>query len=402
MPTFLKCLCQNNITACAACSASTREQWTAFAARNPQATPGQVIEQAIQQNRAEVVLGVIQNTNFDINQPCDPHRYNSISPLMTALRADNARIVALIAGQPRFDLTRSLPEYERWSWVRSSSLEVLQQYLGIPGSDVNQKDGNGKTLLHEVVYDLGSQDKLRELLSQPGIAVDAKQVDGTTPLYRAGLAGNVGAFELLLDHAADVNNANNDNRWTILICTVAESRIAIVEQLLRRHEIEINAADDIQNTALHIAAERGHTQVVELLLQRPEIQANAKNHMGWTPLAKAAFAGHLEIVRRLLGRPELEINFVDQNRQTPLFHAASTGNLEIVRLLLADSRTNPAITNRPARHTALNMAAALGFTAIGDLISQHDGLRDELSPRDSYAERNPTVAMIELDAQLMR
>ena len=277
--------------------------------------------------------------------------------------------------------------YERWSWVRSSSLAVLQQYLSILGSDVNEKDGNGKTLLHEVVYDLGSQRKLQDLLSRPGIVIDAEQVDGTTPCYRAGLAGNVGAFELLLDHGANVNNHNNDNGWTILICAAAENRIAIVEQLLRRRGVEVNAADDIQNAALHIAAERGHTRVVELLLQHSAIQINLKNHMGWTPLSKAAFAGHVEVVRRLLARPELEVNFADQDRQSPLFHAASTGNLEVVRLLLADPRTNAAISDRPGRHTALDMAAALGFTSIAELIGQRGGSVDELSPGDPYVER---------------
>jgi ankyrin repeat protein len=355
--------------------------------RDPLATPGQLIEQAIQEDRPDVVLGILQNTDIDINQPCDPHRFDSVSPLMTALRAGSARMVALIAGQPRFDLSQSLPEHERWSWVRSSPLAVLQQYLGIPGSDVNQKDGNGKTLLHEVVYDLDSQDKLRELLSRLGIVIDAKQHDGTTPLYRAGLADNAGAFKLLLDRGADVNNRNNDNLWTILICAAAGNHIAIAEQLLRHRELEVNAADEIQNTALHIAAERGHTRIVELLLQHPEIEINLKNHMGWTPLSKAAFAGHIEVVRRLLGRPELEVNFVDQHRQTPLFHVASAGNLDLVCLLLADPRTNAAISNRPARHTALDMAAALGFTAIAERIGRHDRDTDELSPSDPYIER---------------
>jgi ankyrin repeat protein len=397
MSQLLDCLCPNNVAGCRACGVRAREQWTAFAAQNPQATPGQLIEQAIKQDRAEVVLGVLQNTDVDINQVCDPQRYGSVSPLMTALHAGNKQIVALIAGQPRFDLAQSLPKYERWSWVRSASLEVLQLYLDIPGSDVNQTDGNGKTLLHEVVYDLGSQDKLRDLISRHGIIVDAKQVDGTSPLYRAGLAGNAEAFGRLLDHGADINNRNNDNRWTILICAVAEKRIAIAEQALRCPGIEINAADDIANTALHMAAEQCRTRMIELLLQHSEIQINLKNHMGWTPLAKAAFAGHAEVVRRLLARPDLEVNFVDQDRQTPLFHAASTGTLETVRQLLADPRTNTAISNRPERHTALDMAVALKFTEIAELIRRQEGGTDELSPRDPYIEREVqprTVAFI--------
>jgi hypothetical protein len=69
-------------------------------------------------------------------------------------------------------------------------------------------------------------------------------------------------------------------------------------------------------------------------------------------------------------------------------NAASTGNIETVRLLLADPRTNTAIRNRPARLTARNMATALGFTAIAELIGQRQGDTDNLSPRDAYVERD--------------
>ena len=388
MSPVIRCLCQNNDSGCEACAARARDAWAEFAAQNPDASPGQLMERAIEQDRAEAALGILQNTDIAINQPCDPGRYGSASPLMTALRAGKARVVALIAGQPGFDLAHSLEEYETWDWVRSASLEVLQEYLDIPGSDVNQRDGNDKTLLHEVVYDLGGQDKLRELLARPGIEVDAQQVDGSTPLYRAGLAGNAAAFELLLDRGADVNNRNNDNYWTILICAVVVDRAAIAEPLLRRPETDINAADDVGDTALHIAAQHGHTRMAALLLGRADIRVNVKNHMGWTPLSMAAFGGHVDVVRLLLARPELEVNYVDQDRQTALFHAVSTGNLETVRLLLADPRTNAAISNRPARHTALYMAMALGFAAIAELIRQHDGATDELSPHDPYVERN--------------
>jgi ankyrin repeat protein len=387
MPQHLECLCPNNITDCNDCAARARETWMAYRSQKPQATPGQIMEQAIQEGNAEAVLGILQNTDIPLNQPCDPQRYGSVSPMMAALRANNPLIVALIAGRSGFDLQESLAEYETWSWVHFASLEVLRQYLSIPGSDVNQPDGNGKTLLHEVVFDTHSDDKLRELLSRPSIIVDAKQNDGTTPLYRAGLAGNAGAFALVLDHGADVNNRNNDNRWTILICAASVNHDVIAEQALRRPETEVNAVDDIQNTALHIACERGHIRIVELLIQRPDIRINLKNHLGWTPLSKAAFSGHAEIVKLLLARPELEVNFVDQYRQTPLFHAASTGQLAVVHLLLADPRANVAIRNRPSHHTAFDMAEALGFTAIAQLISQRRDKVDELSPNDNYVER---------------
>jgi ankyrin repeat protein len=388
MPLILKCLCRKNSASCTDCAARVRLQWNVFAAEKSKATPGQLIGQAIEENRIEVVLGILQNTEFNCNQICDPQRSESASPFMTALQADNLRMAALISCRPDFDLKRSLPDFETWRWVRSSSLELLRQYLDIPGGNINDQDGNGKTLLHEVVYDLDGRDKLLYLLSRPDIDIDIKQTDGKTPLYHAVLAGNDKAFETLLDYGADVNTCNNDNRWTILICAVAENRIISSARLLLHDELKVNAEDDNKNTALHIASERGHSHIVELLLQHPKIQINCKNHIGWTPLGKAAFNGHVKVVRRLLERPDLEVNFVDQHRNTPLFHAVSAGNLEIVRLLLADPRTNTAITDRPDRHTALDMASALGFTDIMQLIRQVDGSSDELSANDSYIELN--------------
>jgi hypothetical protein len=59
----------------------------------------------------------------------------------------------------------------------------------------------------------------------------------------------------------------------------------------------------------------------------------------------------------------------------------------VARALLADPRTNAAISNRPAQHTALDMAAALGFADLAELLRRHAGGADELSPRDDYVER---------------
>jgi ankyrin repeat protein len=325
------------------------------------------LERAIQENRAGDVSAILKDEAFDINARCDPRRHDSVSPFMTALRAGNATFVAAIAAHPRFDLARSLADYERWSWARTASPELLRLYLTIPGTDVNQRDGNGKTLLHEVVYDLTSDEKVRELLSRPGVEIDPKQFDDTTPLYRAALAGNARAFRLLLERNADINNRNNANRWTILICAAAANSIEIAEPLLARRDLDVNAADDKGDTALHLAAGRGHTRIVELLLARPDIRINVRNQLGWSPLTKASFSGHIDIVRIFLARSDADVNAVDHDNQTPLFHAVSNEQLDVVRLLLSDPRTDRAIANRRG-HTALDQAQAVGFTAIAALL----------------------------------
>lgn len=327
------------------------------------------MELAIEKDLPEVVFGILQNVDMNINAVCDPSRYGSQSPMMTALLANNKRMFALITAQLNFDLASSLPAYEQWVWVRTCSLEILLQYLEMPGVDINQKDGNGKALLHEVVADLTSEDKLHALLRQPNVVIDIQQVDGTTPLYRAALAGNVNAFEQLLDKGADINNRNNDNGWTILMCAAAANDIAVAEEILSHANADINLADDNLNTALHIAARYGHFAVIELMLKRPDIKINLKKNTGATALAEAALMGHADIVKHLLEKPELEINSLDQNGQTPLFLAVSVGNIEVVRLLLADPRIDVAITDRLGKNTALDMAKAMGFRKIVELMS---------------------------------
>lgn len=86
------------------------------------------------------------------------------------------------------------------------------------------------------------------------------------------------------------------------------------------------------------------------------------------------------MVQRLLGRVELKVNAVDRQRQTALFHAASAGQQEVVRLLLADLRTNAAISNRPAHLTAGDMALALGFEKIAELVARSGRGVDDISP----------------------
>lgn len=368
MTSVRHCLCPNNVSGCPVCAARAHDQWQAFAARHPDATPGALLEQAIRQDRAEVVLGGLHE---DINLPCEPTRHDSVSPLLTALRAGSLRTLALIAGQPGFDLARSLPQFETWRWVHDASPALLRAFLDIPGTRVNQSDGNGKTLLHEAVDPSTALDTLRELLRQPGLDIEAQQVDGTTALYRAGLSGKRAAFELLLGLGADPNNRNRDNLWTVLMCAVAQGREDIVDAMLSGAAgVDINAVDELQNTALQLAAKRGFVGIVERLLRHPACQVKLRNHLGWTALTQAAFAGHVEVLRRLLARPEIDVNAVDAQQQTALFHAVSAGQLEAVRLLVADPRVDASVRNQPGQHSAADMAAALGFDAMVEALAQ--------------------------------
>ena len=391
------CLCEKQIDNCEKCKTKAHEQWNIFTKQYPHDTPGQLVQRAILEDRVYLVLGIIQNAKFDINAFCEPEKFGSVSPLMVALRANNSRISALLLQHPDLDLSKSLSEYDTWSWARTSSLGILKLYLNHPLADVNQQDGNGKTILHEVVCDTNGTDKLEYLLKHKNCSVDLQQNDNTTPLYQAVLCGNIDAVELLLKCPVNINNRNYYNKWTLLHCSASNQYDSIVEKLLQNPDIDINARDNLQNTALHIAAERGHERIVKLLLRHPKIEINAKNQLGWTALSKATFSGHRNIIRQLISHSDLEVSLVDQNRQTALHWAASAGRFDMVQILVNEFKININITNRPDKQTAYDIAHALGYTEIAEFLKkkmEKFSSADELLASDDYKPRTKEHSLI--------
>jgi len=390
----LLCLCTNNATGCGPCAQSSRDALARFETQLPGATPGQLLERAIAEHRADVVLGLLERdgARLDLNDRLDPTRHDSTSALMTALAACDAQIVALIAGRTGFDLARSLALFDRWRWAGTCSVDVVAGFLAIPGADPAAADGNGETLLHAAARVPAAINTVRMLLTRPGVAVDTPDASGMSPLHVAAVAGNDGAVELLLAHGGvDVNNRNTLNRWTVLMNAVFAGHDAVGERLLDRPAIDVNATDELGNSALHIAAERGRTVLVRRLLGRSEIRVNAKDHLGRTPLSRAAFAGHADVVAALLAHPAIAVNLVDRDRQTPLWWATAGKQVAVVRLLLADPRVDSSITNRPDRQTARGVAIELGLSDLLPDLDRHAAAHpaaDQLSAGDDYIERS--------------
>ena len=92
-----------------------------------------------------------------------------------------------------------------------------------------------------------------------------------------------------------------------------------VERLLT-HGANVNAADDVGDTALHCVVQRGRVDVAALLLGKgADIEARNKN--GYTPLIMAVFHGELRCVELLLDRGA-KINAVCNDGFTALNCAA--------------------------------------------------------------------------------
>jgi ankyrin repeat protein len=96
------------------------------------------------------------------------------------------------------------------------------------GADVNAKNVDGWTPLHEAAF--GGRKEIVELLISNGADVNAKHDGfGTTPLHRAAYRGHKEIVELLIGKGADVN-AKNANGETPIDWAKGETA-----DLLRKH-----------------------------------------------------------------------------------------------------------------------------------------------------------------------
>ena len=108
-----------------------------------------------------------------------------------------------------------------------------------------------------------------------------KPDDSSDGMLRAALVGNTAAVSIFLDHGVAVN-ATDENGRTPLIEAVFGSHIATVEELLKRGA-DVNVQDADGWTALMEAASKGRTDVVRILLAHGA-DARIKNKKGWIAL----------------------------------------------------------------------------------------------------------------------
>ncbi|KAH6859182.1 ankyrin repeat-containing domain protein [Coprinopsis sp. MPI-PUGE-AT-0042] len=97
--------------------------------------------------------------------------------------------------------------------------------------------------------------------------------------------------------------------------------------LLKRDDIQPNAANKHGSTPLIWASQDGHEGIVKMLLERDDIQPNLADKGGLTPLIFASQNGHEGIVKMLLKRDDIQPNAADKGGSTPFVGKTQTGLL---------------------------------------------------------------------------
>ena len=125
---------------------------------------------------------------------------------------------------------------------------------------------------------------------------NANLITGSTPFMKAATTSDVRMLRLLLDHGADPN-VTTQNRTTPMMAAAGlnwadisslgtEADTIEAMKLMLARGADVNAANDLGETALHGAAQRGADTVVAFLAEHGAT-LDAKNRRGRTPLDEA-------------------------------------------------------------------------------------------------------------------
>jgi cytohesin len=231
----------------------------------------------------------------------------------------------------------------------------------------------------------------RRLLSV-GADVNTKDNNGHTPLHNASAMDHSQVVQALLEHRADIEASNNDG-WTPLhAASMIDSRgSSQVVQVLLEHGADIEAKDNDDKTPLHWASIMDSSQVVKGFLENgADIEAKDTGN-GFTPLHWACFRGHVAVVIELLGhgagidanndsegatstlskrkRRGADTEARDNDGETPLHKASYKGCMFIVKALLSGGANIIAANN--AGLLPIHQAMASENSEVAKYLLQH-------------------------------
>lgn len=144
-----------------------------------------------------------------------------------------------------------------------------------------------------------------------------------TILTYAAIAGNVNMIEWLIEHGADINAIDNDNKSVLYyVLFFSDKKIAIMQWLFE-HGADLNARIDNDKTALHLLVEQSENYDAEikwLVEHGADINATTKGKN--SVLHVASDRGKWELVKWLIERGA-DINAKNKENITALFIAAA-------------------------------------------------------------------------------
>ena len=189
------------------------------------------------------------------------------------------------------------------------------------GADINVQDKYGNTPLHDAIRK-GYKDTA-DLLIRGGANINVKNTDGHTPVYYAYSSKNPSTISLLIQGGAEVARVHQ---------TAARGDVDAMRTLIRQGA-DVNQHDpSMECSPLHVACTMGHSDLVTCLLQYGA-HVGAVDGGSCTPLHQACRHGHAQIALSLITQ-DADVNAEDGDKSTPLHKACEEGHHQTALCLL--------------------------------------------------------------------
>ncbi|KAK4216522.1 hypothetical protein QBC37DRAFT_337951 [Rhypophila decipiens] len=327
---------------------------------------------------------------FPATEPATLEASTVVKSLRRAVEARNmTQVIDLLKRHPgSSELGRRMRTDGLRLAIRRADEELVSCLID-NGADVNAKGINGESPLHLAA--LQGDLRVVQILVENRARKFATDLDGKQPIHWAARRGHYQVVEYLLSSSGD---RDTKLKRTPLFAACSAASILTIRVLLD-YGASINPRDIDGRTPLHLASSIGAKEVVQHLLVEGA-DPNIKDNKGLTPLQLAAFGGWAPVVAALLSAAAL-VDETSEDGQTALHLAAASKNpsLQVVQELLAAKADANIVDNKGHRPLYLAvkygspemvkaLVAVTSFTGMGG--EERDDLRKRLQ---KYADLKP-------------
>ncbi|XP_046582780.1 CARD- and ANK-domain containing inflammasome adapter protein-like [Haliotis rubra] len=240
------------------------------------------------------VRRVLDQTTDDIDGIGD----GRMTPVMDAAVYGHSDIVALLVEKRADLLLRDLDGKNVLHYAcRGGDVRTVQFLLSQDGVQVNSEDvGNTTPVMDAARY--GHRD-IVELLAKKGADLSLRDSDGNNVLHHACQEGHARTVRFLLSqNGVHVNGEGGGNRTPVM--DAAKQGHRYIVGLLACNYADLSLRDSGGNNVLHLACQGGHAWTVRLILEMRLVDVNARNNVEQTAADVARNGGHRQLVDLLV------------------------------------------------------------------------------------------------------